>query len=179
MATTSTTDSELSNDQSVNTPTLSINDLKLLGPQPNFTAAADSIQAFRTQVILGGRSNAQGFARLDAAMEDFAKEIDSPRIEIRANYHSSSRFITNTLARHSQTPLSAFNNVTTNQPIPGFPATVDDIDDLSLADLGAILQALGLSAVGGRGVHVRRLRAELDSSTFRDKTAWGLSGYFS
>jgi hypothetical protein len=64
-----------------------------------------------------GSSAPKSLVRLEASMKDLANEIDSAPVEMRAYYHNSTAFPTNTLARYYSTPLSAFNKPINNQAI--------------------------------------------------------------
>jgi hypothetical protein len=78
-----------------------------------------------------------------------------------ASNHNNLAFVTNSLVRHRDTPLMAFQHATTNQPIPDFPATAGDIADKSAAMINAVLLALGAATDGIRQVRVERLKLRI------------------
>jgi hypothetical protein len=111
--------------------------------------------------IQNGNNINATLARIENTLQDIRGDINRLDTKLDASNHNNLAFMTNTTVRHPASTLISFVNVRNGEPIPNFPATPADIVALSLADINAILLALGEQVNGTRSDKNTRLRTKI------------------
>ncbi|KAL8392861.1 hypothetical protein RB595_002882 [Gaeumannomyces hyphopodioides] len=137
-----------------------------LGEQPDFAVVQANSETIGRQ--FGPFANLPGIAAAGAIVEQLGQiqrtlgRIKEQITELKTLIIASN---SNMMARslNANVPpgqtLQPLRDPVTNDEIPHFPETLEDIDRMDSQDLGAVLSALGLPAGGNVVVKRKRLRA--------------------
>lgn len=77
----------------------------------------------------------------------------------------------NSLLMNPYAELTPLHAPATNEAIPGFPDTPEDIDTMSMASLNSILSAMGQSVGGNLNMKRQRMRIAIGLTAVRTRSA--------